>query len=77
MLEAYVVTLPKLGKEPNSPANFHPISLLNRGVKVCAKVFAQCLLHMLSSLIKSELDQLDFFKGRQASDPTRSIIDIL
>lgn len=32
ILGAYVVTLPKPGKDPRTPANFRPISLLNMGV---------------------------------------------
>lgn len=75
MLKAYVVTIPKPGKDPNTLANFRPISLLNKDVKLYAKILAHRLLSILSTLIKP--DQTGFTKGRQASDTTGRVIDII
>lgn len=77
MLAARVVTLskPGKGKDSTTPANFHPISLLNLDIKIYAKLLAKCLLDILLHLIKS--NQLGFTNGRQASDATRRIIDVI
>lgn len=75
MLKAYVVTIPKPGKEPITPAIFRAISLLNTGVKLYAKILAHRLLPILPTLIKP--DQTDFTAGRQASDATRRVVDII
>lgn len=66
MLKAQVVTLPKPGKEPATPANFHPISLLNTDVKLYAKVLAKHLMEVLPTLIQK--DQMGFVLGGQTSD---------
>lgn len=75
MLKVYVVTILKPGKEPTLPANFRPISLLNMDVKLYAKIIAHRLLSILPTLIKP--DQTGFTSERQASDATRSVINIL
>lgn len=75
MLKAYVVTIPKPVKEPTCPANFRPISLLNTDVKQYAKILAHRLLPILPSLIKP--DQSRFTPGRQASDATRRVFNVM
>lgn len=75
MLNAIVVTLPKPGKDPTSPQNFCPISLLNVDVKIYAKLIANRLINILLKLIHK--DQTGFTKGRQSSDATRRMIDII
>lgn len=75
MLSATIVTLPKPGKEPNIPSNFRPISLLNSDLKIYAKIIASRLLHVLPLLIHP--DQTGFTKGRQTSDATRRLINII
>ncbi|XP_066438159.1 uncharacterized protein [Eleutherodactylus coqui] len=75
MLQATIVVLPKPGKEPNSPANFRPISLLNTDIKIYAKTLAQRILRVLPDIIHS--DQMGFVQGRQASDSTRKILNLL
>lgn len=75
MLQAYIVTLPKPGKEPNTPPNFRPISLLNTNIKIYAKLIAKRLANFIPSLIQR--DQMGFVKGRQTSDATRRIINII
>lgn len=75
MLNAYVVTIPKPGKELTTPPNFRPISLLNMDVKLYAKILAHRLLPILPTLII--LDQAGFTSRRQASDATGRVIDII
>lgn len=52
MLKAYVVTIPKPGKEPTIPSKFRPISLLNMNVKLYANILASRLLPILPILIR-------------------------
>lgn len=75
MLVAYVVTLPKPGKDPITQANFRPISLLNSDIKIYAKLLASRLSSTIPSLIKK--DQMGFVRGRQPSDATRQILNII
>lgn len=73
MLSALVVTIPKPGKDPTTPKNFRPISLLNIDLKIYAKLIAERLIEILPTLIHP--DQSEFTKGRQTSDATRRIIN--
>lgn len=75
MLKAYVVTIPKPGKEPTTPPNFRPMSLLNTDIKLYAKILAHRLLPILPSLINP--DQTSFTSGRQASDAAHRVINII
>lgn len=71
MLLATNMTLPKPGKEPNTPQIFHPISMLNVNVKIYAKIKATRLAHLLPILIKP--DQMGLISERPAPDTTRHI----
>lgn len=75
MLRAHIVTLPKPGKEPTTPANFCPISLLNSDTKVYAKLLARRLTDIIPSIIQR--DQMGFVRGRQTSDATRRIVNVI
>lgn len=75
MLQAYIVTLPKPGKDPITPSNFRPISLLNSDIKIYAKLITRRLTTYIPSLIQK--DQMGFVRGRQTSDATRRIINII
>lgn len=70
-----MVTLPKLGKDPTTPADFRPISLLNTDVKFYAKLIARQLTDVTPSLVKP--DQMGFMRGRQSTDATRRIVNIM
>lgn len=75
MLSANIITLPKPGKEPVSPQNFHPISLLNTDLKIYAKLLVQRLTPLMPNIIHP--DQVGFTLGRQAPDATRKIINLI
>lgn len=65
MLQPYIVTILKPGKEPTTPSN----SLINTNLKIYAKILAVRLLPILSFLINP--DQTGFTSGRQASVATQ------
>lgn len=78
MLNALIITIPKPGKEPTTPQNFCTISLLNLDIityYIYAKTIAARLLNIMPTLILG--DQSGFTKGRQASDATRRVIDLI
>lgn len=75
MLSANTVTLPKPGKEPDSPPNFCPISLLNTDLKLYARIVAQRFAPIMPHLIHT--DQVWFTLGKQAPDATRKILNRL
>lgn len=75
MLKALIITIPKPGKEPSTPPNFRPISLLNTNLKLYAKLIAHRLADVLPNLIHP--DQSGFTKGRETSDATRRLINII
>lgn len=75
MLTANIVTIPKPGKEPVTPQNFDPISLLNTDLNLYARIVAQRLAPIMPQLIHS--DQVGFTLGRQAPDATRKITNLL
>lgn len=73
-MEAIIITIPKQGKDPSSPLNYRPISLLNSDLKIYAKILANRLVNITPQLIGP--DQVGFTKGRQAPDSTRRILNI-
>lgn len=66
LLEAHITMIPKPGKETNIVSNYRPISLLNVDLKLYAKILANRVFPLLSSLVS--LDQVALkalgFRGR-------------
>lgn len=54
MLQTVIITLSKLGKVPNRPKNFRPISLLNTDLKMDAKIIANTLAEVTPLPIKED-----------------------
>lgn len=75
MLKALIITLPKPGKDPSTPQNFRPLWLLNNDLKLYAKLIALWLVDILPEIIHP--DQSGFSKGRQTSDATRRLLNII
>lgn len=74
MLRAYVVTILKPGKDPNTPANFGTISFLNTKVKVYSNILAKHPADIIPFLM--QWDQMGFLRGQQTSDATRRILNL-
>lgn len=66
MLEAYMVLLLKLGKDPAECASYHPIALLNMDLKILTKVLAFRLANVFQSLVNIDLGQnlFRFYAGK-------------
>lgn len=75
LLEAIIITIPKSDKDPSSPLNYRPISLLNSDLKMYAKILANQLITITPSLVGP--DQVGFVKGRQAPDSTRQMVNLM
>lgn len=75
MLRAVIVTIPKPGKDPEYATNYRPISLLNVDIKIFAKSLACRLANLIPTMVYP--DQVGFILGRQASDATRRLINLL
>ena len=70
-----VITLLDKGKYRNLLKNWRPISLLNIDYKIASKVIAQRLTKHLDKIIHP--NQTGFVKGRNISENTRTLLDIL
>lgn len=53
MLQAVVVTIAKLGKDPSLPGSYRPISLLNIEVKILSKILACRLMQVQTDIVLS------------------------
>lgn len=74
LLEAHITVIPKEGKDLTQVTNYRPISLINVDIKIYAKILANRLLPLLSSLIS--LDKVVFIPGREGRDNTIKAINI-
>uniref|UniRef100_A0A8C5MRY5 Reverse transcriptase domain-containing protein n=1 Tax=Leptobrachium leishanense TaxID=445787 RepID=A0A8C5MRY5_9ANUR len=75
MTLADIALLPKEGRDASRPENYRPISLLNFDIKLLAKILADRLNPMLTSLIHP--DQVGFIPGRQLYENTRRGADLV
>lgn len=69
--EATIVLVPKPGKEPGYPESYRPISLLQVGVKILAKVLSKRLNQVILSLLHT--GQAGFMPGRNTSFSLRKL----
>lgn len=72
---ALLVLIPKGTKDRRLLQNWRPISLLNTDYKILAKVLANRLQNVISSIVSS--DQVGYIKGRYIGDNIRTMLDIL
>lgn len=71
-VKAHIVTIPNPGKDPSTPQNFHPISLLKVDVKMAAKLIAHHLLRIIPSLIKPDQSGFTIQKSIVRSNHTHN-----
>jgi len=75
MNTATVSLIPKPNKDPTLPSNYCPISLINVDIKIISKVLAHRIEKIIPFIIHP--DQTGFIKGRQASNYTRRLYDLI
>lgn len=74
-LHAFIIVIPKPGKDLSIPDNYHPIALLNSDYNIFAKILANRLSLLLPSLIHR--DQVGFVPTRHVGDNIRRTIDLI
>uniref|UniRef100_A0A803JDT0 Reverse transcriptase domain-containing protein n=1 Tax=Xenopus tropicalis TaxID=8364 RepID=A0A803JDT0_XENTR len=75
MNEARITVIPKPNKDPLTPKNYRPISLLNTDIKMLATILALRLNKVLTTIIHK--DQIGFIPSRQAPDNIRKILNLI
>ncbi|KAM4723043.1 uncharacterized protein WCC33_009249 [Rhinophrynus dorsalis] len=75
LTEAHISVFPKPGKDLQNCESFRPISLVNLDLKIYAKILAECIKPLLTSLINT--DQVGFVPGREARYNTRKLLNII
>ena len=75
MNTATISLIPKPNKDPTLPSNYRPISLINVDIKIISKVLAHRIEKIIPLIIHP--DQTGFIKGRQASNNTRRLYDLI
>lgn len=65
----------KKNKDPEDPASYRPVSLINVDSKILAKVLTLRLEPLISTLVKP--DQTGFIKGRSSSNNIRRLLNII
>jgi len=72
---ALLILIPKSEKDKRLLTNWRPISLLNSDYKILAKVLANRLQKVISTIVHA--DQVGYVKGRNIGDNIRTLLDIL
>lgn len=75
MNTATISLLLKPNKDPTQPSSYRPISLLNVDIKIITKALSHRLEKIISSIIYP--DQTGFIKGRNSSNNTRRLFNIM
>uniref|UniRef100_A0A670KIE8 Reverse transcriptase domain-containing protein n=1 Tax=Podarcis muralis TaxID=64176 RepID=A0A670KIE8_PODMU len=73
--EAFITIIPKQDSDPTQVKNYRPISLLNTDYKIFAGILAKRLKKILIKIIHK--DQAGFLPGRQISNNTRNIVNLI
>lgn len=71
LCQAVIIVLPKLGKDPQYPDSYRPISLLQADIKILAKILAIRLNQIILSLIHP--DQTGFMPGKNTAMKLRCL----
>lgn len=72
---ALLKVLPKPGRDPESPASYRPISLLNSDYKFYTKIIAERLKPILPKIIHS--DQTGFIQRRHSVTNVRKLLAVM
>lgn len=69
---ALLKVLHKAGRDPELPASYRPIALLNSDYKLYTKILAECLKSILTNIVHP--DQTDFIQGRHSVTNVRKVL---
>lgn len=72
---AYIMVIPKPGKDQCLVSNYRPISLINNDLKIMTKIISNRLGSFIGSYVHKDL--VGFIPGRQGLDQIRRAIDII
>lgn len=74
---AYILVVPKPGKDASSVSNYLPISLINNDLKILTKILADRI--RIASFIGLFIhkDEVGFIPGRQGPDQIRRAVDVI
>lgn len=73
--QATISVIPKEGKDLNNYTSYHPISLLNAGLKILTKTLASRLLTCVPDI--TGRDQVGFLPGWEARDNVIKVLNII
>lgn len=75
ILQAYIVVIPKEGKDPEACSSYLPISLLNTNLKIFTKILALRIIQYIPTLIHP--DQVGFTSGREGRDNIQKVLNAI
>lgn len=71
MMEAYMILLPKPGKDLTDCASYRPIALLNTDLKILTKILATRLAQVIQTVVN--IDQTGFMPGKSTDTNLRRL----